>query len=48
MVDWWMGYGAHRGGGQVRTQSNGTTEALEWLEQLGPKACLLAWLPMGR
>lgn len=43
-IDWWMGYGAH----QVidkHTKSRHHTKALEWLESLGPKACLLAWLP---
>ena len=43
-IDWWMGYGAH----QVidkHTKSRHHTKALEWLEHLGPKACLLAWLP---
>jgi membrane protein YqaA with SNARE-associated domain len=45
MVDWWMGYGAH----QVVDRwghSKSHTKAIEWLERLGPKACLLAWLPV--
>jgi membrane protein YqaA with SNARE-associated domain len=45
MVDWWMGYGAH----QVVDKyghSKSHLKAIEWLEKLGPKACLLAWLPL--
>ena len=45
MVDWWLGYGAQRIAGRhggSRTQRT----ALPWLERLGPKACLLAWLPI--
>jgi membrane protein YqaA with SNARE-associated domain len=45
VVDWWMGYGAH----QVVDKyghSRSHTKAIEWLERLGPKACLLAWLPI--
>ena len=43
-VDWWMGYGAHK---VVDKYSHSRThvKAIEWLERLGPKACLLAWLP---
>ncbi|MFZ3219436.1 MAG: YqaA family protein [Rhodoferax sp.] len=43
-VDWWMGYGAHRVVDKYRHSSH-HTKALAWLEKLGPKACLLAWLP---
>lgn len=43
-VDWWIGYGAHRVVDKYR-HSHHHTKALEWLEKLGPKACLLAWLP---
>lgn len=45
MLDWWIGYGAH----QVVDKyghSSSHVKALEWLERLGPKACLLAWLPI--
>ncbi|MEO7391390.1 MAG: VTT domain-containing protein, partial [Ramlibacter sp.] len=45
MVDWWMGYGAHQvvdKFGHKRSH----VKAIEWLERLGPKACLLAWLPL--
>ena len=43
-VSWWMGFGAHK---VVDTYRHSAThvKALEWLERLGPKACLLAWLP---
>ena len=43
-VDWWMGAGAHK----VVDKYAGSkfhTRALDWLRRLGPKACLLAWLP---
>lgn len=44
MVSWGMGYGAHKA---VSHKLHSTTDlrALKWLESLGPKACLLAWLP---
>jgi len=44
-VDWWMGYGAHAMVDRHRHQST-HVRALQWLERLGPKACLLAWLPL--
>ncbi len=43
-LDWWMGYGAHQvvdKYGHSRTH----LKAMEWLKRLGPKACLLSWLP---
>ena len=43
-LTWAMGYGTHelidRSGHRT-----GHLKALEWLERLGPKACLLSWLP---
>lgn len=45
MVDWWMGFGAHQVVDKYR-HSKSHVKALEWLERLGPKACLLAWLPV--
>ena len=43
-LTWAMGYGTHelldRSGHRA-----GHVKALEWLERLGPKACLLSWLP---
>ncbi len=43
-LDWWMGYGAHKVVGKYKDSSQ-HNRALRWLEKLGPKACLLAWLP---
>lgn len=45
MLDWWMGYATH----QVVDKyghSRSHLKALAWLQRLGPKACLLAWLPL--
>lgn len=44
-VDWWMGYGAHKVVDKYK-HSPTHVKALAWLERLGPKACLLAWLPV--
>ena len=44
-VDWWMGYGAHRAVDKWQ-HSHVHVRALDWLERLGPKACLLAWMPL--
>lgn len=43
-LDWWMGYGAHQVADKYAHSSH-HGRALRWLERLGPKACLLAWLP---
>jgi membrane protein YqaA with SNARE-associated domain len=46
-ISWWMGHGAH----QVRDKlkhdkaSSHDARALRWLQKLGPKACLLSWVP---
>jgi membrane protein YqaA with SNARE-associated domain len=57
VVSWWMGYGAHQALNLVKNRQDQTSperatwgekfhgQALRWLEKLGPKACLLAWLP---
>ena len=45
MLDWWMGYGAWRVADKY-THSRTHLKALQFLERLGPKACLLAWLPV--
>jgi membrane protein YqaA with SNARE-associated domain len=45
MVDWWMGYGAHQVVDKY-AHSKWHAKALDWLERMGPKACLLAWLPI--
>lgn len=44
MLSWWMGWGAHRAVDRWR-HSPTHIRALGWLERLGPKACLLSWLP---
>lgn len=44
-VTWWMGWGTHRLADQA-SHSRLHLTALDWLERLGPKACLLAWLPL--
>ncbi|MHB1123061.1 MAG: YqaA family protein [Ramlibacter sp.] len=44
-VDWWMGYEAHHLVDKYR-HSRTHIKAIDWLERLGPRACLLAWLPL--
>jgi membrane protein YqaA with SNARE-associated domain len=44
-LDWWLGYGAHRVADKY-SHSHLHVRALDWLQKLGPKACLLAWLPL--
>jgi membrane protein YqaA with SNARE-associated domain len=56
MVSWWMGYGTHHALDLVRKRKAESgassslsdkmnSRALQWLERMGPKACLLSWLP---
>jgi membrane protein YqaA with SNARE-associated domain len=45
MLTWWMGYGAHQVADKY-SHSKHHTRVLGWLERLGPKACLLSWLPL--
>jgi membrane protein YqaA with SNARE-associated domain len=56
VVSWWMGYGTHHAVDLVRKRKHQpdaqaslsdkmNSRALLWLERLGPKACLLSWLP---
>ena len=57
MVSWWMGYGTHQALDLVRKRQAAASgasstlsdalhiRAIQWLEKLGPKACLLSWLP---
>ena len=45
MLDWWLGWGAHRAVDKWK-HSRVHVKALDWLERLGPKACLLSWLPV--
>ncbi len=44
MLSWWMGWGAHRALDRFQNKPS-DQRALKWLEKLGPKACLLSWLP---
>jgi membrane protein YqaA with SNARE-associated domain len=44
-LDWWMGYEAHAVVDKYR-HSRSHAKAMDWLARLGPKACLLAWLPV--
>lgn len=44
-LDWWLGYGAHKVADKYKSDSH-HGRAVKWLEKLGPKACLLAWLPL--
>ena len=44
-VSWWMGFGTHQVVDRVRHSAT-HVRALDWLERLGPKACLLSWLPL--
>jgi len=43
--DWWLGYGAHKVADRY-SHSKHHTRVIEWLERLGPKACLMSWLPL--
>lgn len=51
-ITWWMGLGAHETLAHLRhdsaAQMRKTREirVLHWLQRFGPKACLLAWLPI--
>ena len=44
-LDWWLGFGAHHMADKY-SHSALHVRALDWLKKLGPKACLLAWLPL--
>ena len=44
-VSWWMGFGASKVADKS-AHSRHHLRALDWLERLGPKACLLSWLPI--
>ncbi len=45
MFDWWLGFGTHQAVDRWK-HSQVHVRALGWLERLGPKACLLSWLPL--
>jgi membrane protein YqaA with SNARE-associated domain len=44
-VTWAMGWGSNKVASKYNS-SRTHLKALEWLERIGPKACLLAWLPI--
>ena len=44
-VTWWMGHAASHIADRYG-HSASHLRALDWLRRLGPKACLLAWLPV--
>ena len=44
-VSWWMGFASHRIMEKYH-HSSIHLRALDWLERIGPKACLLSWLPV--
>lgn len=44
-LTWYVGLGTHKLVDRVRP-SMSHVHALQWLERLGPKACLLSWLPV--
>lgn len=44
-VSWAMGWGSHHLVNKYRDTNTNRT-ALAWLERIGPKACLLSWLPI--
>lgn len=45
-VSWWMGYGAERAYERLARHQPAHRKALQWLQRLGPRACLLSWLPL--
>ncbi|MBE7367220.1 YqaA family protein [Ramlibacter pallidus] len=45
MLDWWIGYGAHSVADKY-SHSRHHLKALDVLERLGPRACLLSFLPI--
>lgn len=44
-VSWWMGWATQKAMGRYGHSTN-HLRALNWLTRMGPKACLLAWLPL--
>ena len=45
-VTWWMGYGAERAYEHITHHPAHRPHTLRWVRRLGPKACLLSWLPV--
>jgi membrane protein YqaA with SNARE-associated domain len=44
-ISWWTGYGAEALYERI-SDKRINARAMKWLEGFGPKACLLAWLPV--
>ena len=44
-LTYWMGYGAERAYEKLAHRTP-EARALRWLQRLGPKGCLLSWLPV--
>ena len=44
-LDWAMGFASHKVVDRYQ-HSRHHLKALNWLKRIGPKACLLAWLPL--
>jgi membrane protein YqaA with SNARE-associated domain len=44
-LNWFIGAGAHRVVDKARHRPT-ELHALDWLQRFGPKACLMAWLPL--
>ena len=45
-ISWWMGFGAEKAYEKLSQRKLAEARALVWLQRFGPRACLLAWLPV--
>jgi membrane protein YqaA with SNARE-associated domain len=45
-ISWWMGFGAEKAYEKLSQRKPAEARALVWLQRFGPRACLLAWLPL--
>lgn len=45
-ISWWMGYGAEVAYERMRHKKPVDLKVMQVLQRFGPKACLLAWLPV--
>ncbi len=45
-ISWWMGFGAEKAYEKLSQRKPAEARALVWLQRFGPRACLLAWLPV--
>lgn len=46
VITYWMGLGAEKAYESAKHHSPGENKALSWLRRFGPKACLMAWVPV--